>query len=278
MIPFRLRYRFNRKQILVVRHIFSENKMNEQGYRVGELYTGKDKGIYGKLYCPEGTGKKPLLIFSHELFCTHTTGEDYGRLLAPYGIALYTFDFRNGSHRGKSGNDMMKMSVKTEYEDLAEILDDAEDWEWVDRERIFLAGASQGGFVSGMLAIDMQERIAGLIGLYPAFLLHDVIHRTFQEDRTRIEDINSYSPWFTGGRCYAEDIWDYDIYERMNGFAKPVLLIHGDRDPLVDFRWSVRASQSFPDARLEVIHGSGHGFSGDALKKACLLIKEMIER
>ena len=37
--------------ILVVRHIFSENKMNEQGYRVSELYTGKDKGIYGKKAC-----------------------------------------------------------------------------------------------------------------------------------------------------------------------------------------------------------------------------------
>ena len=85
MIPFRLRYRFNRKQILVVRHIFSENKMNEQGYRVSELYTGKDKGIYGKLYRPEGTGKKPLLIFSHELFCTHTTGDDYARLEGMYG-------------------------------------------------------------------------------------------------------------------------------------------------------------------------------------------------
>ena len=68
------------------------------------------------------------------------------------------------------------------------------------------------------------------------------------------------------------------IYEHMSGFAKPVLLIHGDRDPLVDLRWSVRATQSFPDARLEVMYGSGHGFLGGTLKKACLLIKELIER
>ncbi len=250
--------------------------MNEQEYRVNELYTGKDKGIYGKLYRPEGTGKKPLIIFSHELGCTHTSGDDYGKLLAPYGIALYTFDFRNGSYWGRSGNDLMKMSAKTECDDLAEILDEAENWEWVDRERIFLAGASQGGFVSAMLAIDMQESIAGLIGLYPAFLLHDVIHRTFYDDRTRIEDINSYSPWFTGGRCYAEDVWDYDMYEHMSEFTKPVLLIHGDRDPLVDLHWSVRALQNFPNARLEVIHGSGHGFSGSRLEKVSLLIRDMI--
>ena len=64
----------------------------------------------------------------------------------------------------------------------------------------------------------------------------------------------------------------------MPDYAGQVLLLHGDRDPVVPLDVSQKAEKLFPHAKLYVIKGAGHGFGGDdlsfALEKSIGMIKE----
>ena len=235
-------------------------------YEVKEIYADGD--IYGKAYIPESDNAVPLIIFAHELGSDHRSGEDYAEYYAERGIAVYTFDFRNGGYGSKSGNDMSEMSVATERDDLNAVVNEVKKWDLVDPDRIVLLGASQGGFVSTMYALEEPDSIAGLMCIYPAYLIRDDIHETFDGSLDNVPDTFSYKGWFTAGRLYAEDVWDYDIYEGMSSFEKPVLILHGDRDSIVPQSYAEKAAEEFPNAELHIIKGAGHGFYGSSFDTA----------
>ena len=62
------------------------------------------------------------------------------------------------------------------------------------------------------------------------------------------------------GKNYVSDVWDYDVYAEMPNYTNPVLILHGDRDGIVDVSYAQRAAESYPDAELHILHGAGHGF------------------
>lgn len=234
------------------------------------LYNTEEKSIgsiYGELYKPEKSGKLPLIIFAHELGASHYSGEDYAEYFAEKGIAFYTFDFRNGGYGSRSGNDMSKMSVATERDDLLAVIKEAKKWDFVDTDNIILLGASQGGFVATMTACETPDDIAGLICIYPAYLIQDDIKSKFSS-LDSVPETFDYLGWFTAGKCYAADVWDYDIYEHMKNYEKPVLLLHGSRDGIVPDSYSENASNAFPNAEYHIIKGAGHGFTGRSLTSA----------
>lgn len=244
-------------------------------YRAEEIHCTNDaEDIYGVAYIPETNAEKyPLVIFSHELYNTHTSGISYAKVLAARGIAVYTFDYRNGSSASGSGNDMEKMSVMTEVSDLESVMNAAKTWDFVDGDRIVLIGGSQGGFVTAATAAKHTDEVAGLVLLYPAFVIVDDVHNMFSSIND-IPDTFSYRGWFTAGRLYAADVWDYDIYNEINAFDKPVLILHGDRDCMVDSSYSEKAAECYVDAKYHVIHGAGHGFYGPAFDEAIIYIED----
>ncbi len=148
------------------------------------------------------------------------------------------------------------------------VVNEVKKWDFVNPDRIVLLGASQGGFVSTMYAIEEPNSIAGLMCIYPAYLIQDDIHETFDGSLDNIPDTFSYKGWFEAGRLYAEDVWDYDIYKGMSSFEKPVLILHGDRDGIVPQSYAKKAAEEFPNAELHVIKGAGHGFYGSSFDTA----------
>ena len=54
----------------------------------------------------------------------------------------------------------------------------------------------------------------------------------------------------------------YDNKSHQQDFGKPVLLIHGDRDPVVPIEYSREAAANYGYATLKEIRGAGHGFEG----------------
>jgi len=248
-------------------------------YRTKELHcTNEGEDIYGIAYVPETNGAKvPLVIFSHELGNTHTSGIDYAEALASQGIAVYTFDFRNGSSASRSGRDMSKMSVMTEVSDLEAIIETAKTWDFVDTDRIILMGGSQGGFVTAATAAKHTDEIAGVVLLYPALVIVDDVHEMFGSV-DEIPESFSYRGWFTAGRRYAADVWDYDVYREISAYDKPVLILHGDRDYMVDSSYSERAAENYADAEYHIIHGAGHGFYGSTFDEAFAYIEDYLTR
>lgn len=236
-----------------------------------------DQSIYGVAYIPEKDGKLPLVIFAHELCNTHKSGTDYAKRLAASGIAAYTFDFRGGSVDSRSDGKTTEMSIMTEADDLNAVIDNAKDWDFVDSEKIVLLGGSQGGAAAAVTAARNEEKIVGLILLYPAFIAYKNIHAQFSS-LEEVPDQFNLLGWIRVGKNYASDIWDYDNYGEMRNYKKPVMLLHGDRDSVVDISYSERAAESYPDAIFHVIQGAGHGFCDENFEEVMQYIFDYLTK
>lgn len=237
-------------------------------YETQELWCGEDGNrIYGVAYIPEREGPAPLVIFAHELGNTHASGTSYAKELAIRGLAVYTFDFRGGSTASRSDGETTEMSVMTEADDLEMVMDAARDWDFADSGKIVLLGGSQGGMAAAVAAAREPERITGLIMMYPAFVIPDTVHGEFDSLEDIPEAFNLLG-WIWVGRNYAADVWDYDLYGEMQKYTKPVLLLHGNRDGIVDISYSERAAESYPNVEFHTMRGAGHGFYGSSFDEA----------
>lgn len=233
------------------------------------------KKIYGVALIPQNVIEKvPLVICAHGLGGNYRTNMYYAQQLASHGIAAYCFDFRGGGGNMSDGA-TTDMSVMTEVSDLEAILEAAQRWDFTDAEQISLLGTSQGGIVSSITAARHKDKIAGLVLLYPAFLVSDELHERFAS----IDDVpeSFWLNWITAGRCYAEDMWDYDVYEEIGNYENNVLLIHGSADNIVPLSYSEKALETYRCARLEVLPGAGHGFYGQDAQQALTWILEYLE-
>ena len=232
-------------------------------YEVREIYCDNNgKKIYGEAYIPKGGGRFTTVLTSHGLGSNHESGASYAKKYAPKGYAVYTFDFCGGSNtnnENKSDGSPLEMSVMTEVSDLEAVLSAAKSWEFVDPDRIYLQGGSQGGLVSAITGIKHQDEIAGMILLYPAFGMYDLVCSF--DDETLEDEIQVGS--MTVGKNFVTDLRDYDVREHLYEFTKPVLVLQGSEDGTVLPEFTEEATKLFPDAEYYVIEGAGHGFSGE---------------
>ena len=233
--------------------------------------------IYGVVYQPEIEEKVPLVIFAHELGASYTSGIPYAEALASQGVAAYTFDFRGGSANSRSEGRTTEMSVMTEADDIRAVIDEAKEWNFVDQDKIVIIGASQGGAATAVYAAENNNDLKGIILLYPAFVIYDDIHQQFQSLDEVPEKFN-YQGWIRVGKNYISDAWDYNFYDDMEKFDKPVLILHGDRDGIVDLSYSQEASECYQDAELHVMNGAGHGFYESSFDEAITLINAYLEK
>ena len=242
-------------------------------YRTEEIWcqNGADS-IYGIAYIPDGEGRLPLVIFSHELGNNHDSGIRYAERLAQNGYAAYVFDFRGGSAPGtqnRSSGTSHEMSVLTEASDLEAVLNAANGWEFVDRQKIFLLGGSQGGLVTIIAGSGHQDEIAGMMLMYPALSAREdhSLNRYKTEDDVP-EDVSLFGGWMHVGRNYITDLWNVDFNEMLASYSGKVLLLHGDRDGTVPISWSEDAEEIIPNCEFHVISGGGHEFFGQPFEDA----------
>ena len=229
----------------------------------------KTKGgyIYGKTFAPEGTGDKmpdkiPAMILSHGYNSSHEDVSDLASALAEQGVYACCYDFRGGSVRSKSSGSSTEMSIQSEIDDLRAVIAHIEALDFVDIEKIYLYGESQGGFVSALTA---DEKIKGLYLLYPAFCIPDN-----WEGRTI--EVEADFMGMTLSNRFCEGLPGYDVFEHIKKYSGTVKIYHGDSDKLVSLPYAQKAAESFKNAELIVFGGEGHGFSSSARKKLVDLI------
>jgi alpha-beta hydrolase superfamily lysophospholipase len=221
--------------------------------------------LYGQIYVPNGGKEKyPAVILSHGYGGAHSSLAFFAEYLAEAGIVSYVFDFRGGGYESKSGGSPLEMSLLTEVDDLNAVIEFIQTIDYVDKNNLFLIGESQGGVVSALSAAQKPSEIRGLVLLYPAFPISENARSQYSNP----DDIPDRAPVFsmTVGKKYYEDALKIDVYNDIRGFTKPVLLIHGDRDPLVPLIFSQRAAGVYQSARLIVVPGGGHKFYGTTAK------------
>lgn len=215
--------------------------------------------IYGEMYLPKAEGKRPAVIMSHGYNGSYQDYAEEGRTFASHGFVAVAYDFCGGTPRSKSSGKTVDMTIGTERDDLLAVLSYVQSLEYVDRERIFLLGASQGGFVSALAAAARPEEIRGLAMYYPALCIpHDWTKRL--PDREAIPEEMEF--WgMTLGRGFFLSVHGMDVFQEIARYTGGVLIIHGDRDEVVPLSYSERAKEAYQNAELAVFPGEGHGFS-----------------
>ena len=163
----------------------------------------------------------------------------------------------------------------TEVSDVTAILNAAKTWDFVDTDRIFLQGGSQGGLVTAIAGIRHQDEIAGLILHYPAFAMPDFIRSRYASEP--IPDEFEVAG-MTLGRIFAEDLMSYDVREDVPNFKKPVLIIQGGDDKIVLPSVTAAVGELYPDCEYRIIDGAAHGFSGEAHDEATKYALDFIYR
>ena len=232
--------------------------------------------VYGVSYMPENKQKCPVVIFSHGFNGSNNDFAMNSEYLAANGVGAYCFDFCGGSVNSKSELKTSEMTIFTEKEDLCAVVDTIRNWDNVDSDNIFLFGASQGGLVTALTADEYEEKIKGVLLLFPALCIADDWNEKFPT-LEGVPDVQEF--WgVTLGRVFVESIHGYDVFEHIGKFHKNVLIFHGDKDPIVPTEYGERASKLYPHARFEVFHGEGHGFSEAGNKKVDEMTYEFLKR
>lgn len=232
---------------------------------MSELYIPASLGqLYGELRLPGGEGPVPLVILSHGFGGNHAGNADYADYFVSQGFATFNLDFCGGGFGSKSDGTMLEMSVLTEAKDLNAVVDHSLADDRFDR--VFLWGASQGGFVSSYVAAGRPQDIAALVAEFPAYVLQDDAKGRMAPDGSFPETETVMGVRI--GHVYGEDATSFDIYDVIGGYTGDVLLLHGDADAIVPLRYSERAAEVFPSAELVVFPGQGHGFIGQARREA----------
>ncbi len=228
--------------------------------------------IEGMLYLPE-KDRFPLVIMCHAFNGQMSNFQITASTFAKNGIGALCFNFRGGGLHDKSGFPTTQMTVFTEKDDLTAVLEYAKTLTCV--EKIFLFGASQGGIVAAIVAKERSADVSGLVLLYPAFSMADDLRAR----NPRPEDIPETFGLFGMelGKDYVLSVRDFDTFKEADGFAKPVLIVHGEADPLVPLSYSVRAAKRYENASLVVLEKEKHGFTAQGNARAAQLALEFMQ-
>lgn len=214
-----------------------------------------DLKISGIIYLPEGEGPFPTVFFAQGFAASCIYYEDIAVPLAGQGIAAVLFEFTRVLSPTED------FSVLTEAEDMKDVIDGVSTMPYIDENQMFLWGHSFGGMVSAYVGCNYPGEIKGMVLLEPAFHLHDEAREQYPEGteipEVYYEDGNAYR------RAYFEDLFSFDIYEKMPEFEGKVMIYAGTEEPSIgasEPEYLERAQQAFPDAELVYIKGANHYF------------------
>lgn len=244
---------------------------DEPSYNIYEMHINNaEYDIYGKIYIPKSyNGKLPAVILSHSANLNSDSMNAYAVGFAERGYVAYAFDFCGGSSKSRSSGSTDEMTLFTEVADLEAVISGISALEYVDPDRIYLFGTSQGGLVTALAAEEVPQSVKGQILLYPAFNIPELVSRFSNSELASFDNeafSNSYS-LFGGfgfyGKAFSESLADYDVYEHIGKFEGNVLIIHGSKDFIVSTSYSKRAAQYYQHCTLRIINGAGHGFNAE---------------
>lgn len=213
--------------------------------------------------------KYPALIASHGFTDNYTGMEAFCEALCMEGYAAFCFSFCGGGSIGEapeihSDGDSRDMTISSEVKDLCAVIEYVKTLDFIDKERIVLMGASQGGFVSGLAAARYQEGIQKLIMLFPALCIPDHARRgclggSSYDAGNVPEEIACWKTVLS--KKFHDDVCDMDPFLEIAKYKGPVLIIHGSQDKVVEYSYSVRAKDCYEKGQcaLQIFRDMGHG-------------------
>ena len=230
------------------------NKENNFTKKIIYCKNKKNKKIYGEAYIPNSNPPFPLIIYSH--------GYGYNssliniEKLSSNNISIYKFDFCGGSLNSKSEGKSIEMSIMTEVEDLESVINEMEKQSFVNKNEIYLCGASQGSIISIIVGEKKQKELKGLILYCPSLFIFD-LEKIVLGDKKVNQNVK-FSNMMVSKKFF-DDIRDYNIYETIKKINIPFLYYQGDKDDVVNIEYAYNAKKYFgKNGKLIILKNTGH--------------------
>ena len=176
------------------------------------------------------------------------------RLLAAEKIASLRMDF---SGNGESDGEFSDFTFDTLIAEANLMLDYAKTISNV--KRVMLLGFSMGGAVAAIVAAKRYQEIDKMVLWSPAGNILEKIKKAF-ESGIKLENGNVMMGTFELSKAMVESVNRYDVYQGIENFKKPVLIIHGRKDLAVNYLISAIYSVRFFNSHLFYLNEAGHGY------------------
>ena len=234
-------------------------------------YNFNGEKIRGKLYLPDNEEKQAIIILSHGLSLDYTLMIPYAEKLYKHGIASFAYDFRGGGYECHSDGKISDMTIHTEMDDLNFVIDSLKEEDFVDEERIYLAGHSQGGLVSSLVAPNRND-IQALFLFAPAYEIPDDMK---EKDNLSPMNVLNLMPEYLGEK-YINCAVNIDVYEEIKGFKGNVYIFHGVEDKRVPMEYSVKADKVYENSVVYLYEEGEHRFTDEIKDDVVSIIAEKV--
>jgi pimeloyl-ACP methyl ester carboxylesterase len=139
-------------------------------------------------------------------------------------------------------------------------------------------GISQWWLVSALVSAELWNKIKWDILFYPAFSIQDTVKGIYKS-LNQVPATYNFLWQITLGKKYAEDIWNYDVYDKIKNDEKKILIVHWDRDLIGPFTAVQKADEIYKNSELHIMTWAEHWFSGkyfmDAVEYATKYLKDI---
>lgn len=172
------------------------------------------------------------------------------------GYSILVPDHRGSTGHGRAYTDALRGEWgRLDAQDVATILHAVQDHDGWTSESTAVLGSSAGGLTALVVALEHPELLGAVVAAYP---VSDIAAL----DATTHRFEAHYNRTLTGDRpATREKSWERSPIHRVADLSSPVLLLHGDADPVVSVDQSRRLAEVAP-RQVEYVEyaGEGHGF------------------
>lgn len=236
-------------------------------------FRNMNQQIIGILHTPDNIGpgeKAPGILMLHGFTGNKTEAHrlfvHVARSLSEHGFVVLRFDFRGS---GDSDGEFEDMTLPGEVSDAERALTFLLRQRNVDGSKVGVIGLSMGGRVAAILA-SKDRRVKFAVLYSPA--LGPLRDRSLSlMSREKIERLSSGEAveFFAEGwyikKAFFETV-DYIVpLDIMDSIKVPVLIVQGDRDPLIPVEEAIRAYEKTRGVNekneLYIVRGGDHTFS-----------------
>lgn len=226
--------------------------------------------IFGILHRPLSADNVPAVLFCHGLaghrIGTHRMYVSLSENLSRIGIASFRFDFRG---QGDSEGNFAEMTLDGEVSDALKAFDFLQSLPFIDPSRIGIFGRSFGGAISILAAHQFGnvKSIALWAPVYDAKKWEEQwemfeTHQVDERSRHEMMRINGQLPSIG----FYKEVFSMDLHSKVESLNRvPMLLIHGEKDPLVGIEHSeryidIRKNAAAKTKFIKLLH-SDHDFT-----------------
>lgn len=216
--------------------------------------------LHGRIYRPaDSTGPTPMIVSAHGGPTDQNIVTFNPRFVhwLGQGWSIFVPDYRGSTGWGREYTTAMRGRWgEIDVTDCADGVNHAIKQGWADPARIVIMGGSAGGLTALHLLARFGDLFAGGIVLYPVTDLDAL-------DKTTHRYEKYYNATLVGTRTdalYAER----SPITQVSLITKPLLILHGDSDPVVGVDQSRAVADQLTalgrDVELVVYEGEGHGW------------------